>query len=75
MDKCALCDNPDSNAKASDYLRCTRKGYKGLSDGYYKPRLTIEELYKLPSGEIWICTNRGACQERQTRPRKNKEGE
>ena len=57
---CALC------GKVSHATRTVRKqGRHLVTEGYYLPHLSEEELYKLPQGESDICTARGDCEWRQ----------
>ena len=56
---CALC------GKRTVAFRtvCKRSGH--LQEGYYRPRLTEDELYLLKSGESAVCTNRAYCRQRR----------
>lgn len=60
---CALCGF-ERKATSGAY-RWVYKRYKRLVPGYYQPRLSVEEIYSLPSGEQPICINRQACRDRQ----------
>ncbi len=52
---CALC----GKHTAAFRTVCKRSGH--LQAGYYRPRLTEDELYLLQSGESAVCTNRAWC--------------
>lgn len=59
---CALC------GKAHEYTGYWRWVYKRndrLEDGYYKPRLSEEELFLLAWGEQVVCTDRRGCNRRR----------
>lgn len=59
---CALC------GKEHEYTGAWRRIYKRgnqLMDGYYKPRLSEQEMYMLAWGEMIVCTNRQGCQHRR----------
>lgn len=69
--KCALCGQTHSDVSHS--WRVVRKrnadpnsGRRfALWDGYYRPRLSEDELYALPEGEQVICTNRTQCRNKR----------
>ena len=73
-DKCALCgkewkiESYGSSYRVA-YITNTTSGitHHGVLKGYgfYEPRLTSDELYKLSRGETNICTDRQGCRNRQ----------
>ena len=59
--KCGLCGSEIAR------YRHVRKSHRELSTGYYRPRLSVEEMFVLPDGaEVAICVDRGACRERRS---------
>ncbi len=58
--KCALCGSEIAR------YRHVRKSHRELSTGYYRPRLSEEEMFLLPDGaEVAICVDRRACSQRR----------
>ena len=71
VSRCALCGQADRDIR-SDHTRTvwldkSRRQNRGgqLDAGYFRPRLTLEEKYRLPSGRSTVCANRIACARRQ----------
>lgn len=56
---CALC------GRASRRTRTLCKRGRHLMVGYYRPRLSAEEMFKLPQGESDVCSDRPGCGWRQ----------
>lgn len=63
--KCSLCGKEHKETSMS--YRWVRKGYKHLVQGYYMPRLSEDELFKLKDGEQVICTDRRGCERRRVK--------
>jgi len=65
VDTCVLCGSPD-HALKQDHLRtvwvCDREGR--LDQGYFRPRLTTDELRMMTKGEHPVCANRRMCRRR-----------
>lgn len=64
MYQCALCYRSNEAGVKSDFLRTVCKRDRRLLDGWYRPHLSADDLYRLPNGESDVCTNRRACESR-----------
>lgn len=69
-DRCVVCGHKSKNLRTIYVGRTgtSAKGYIELYDGYFKPRLTIDEKYTISCagrGELKICANRTSCRQRQ----------
>lgn len=71
VDTCALCGSPDHDLKG-DHLRtvwvCDQEGR--MDPGFFRPRLTTEELRMMTRGEHPVCANRRKCRRRMEERRK-----
>ncbi len=64
MQQCIFCGNTNYNDLRPLFVDSNGKLY----NGYYKPRLTPQELWKLKAkgkGEHWVCFKRTRCKKLQ----------